>query len=172
MTADSFEYRDWPSRKPSKKKLAREAFKQDPLGTTGTVLQQAGKRSVERLGEHAATRVLRTARAGVGGALLGAGKTVAAATGVGTILAAGFLVADTIARNERLKLGDRLNAISLRFAETQRSIEQAFGTRTWSNVPADVRSKAVRDYKDAIATATSRAQGQAFAGTRAEGSYK
>lgn len=173
MTADTFEYATWPSRKPSKKKIAREAFKQDPLGTTGAVAQQAAKRSIEKLGEHAATRVLRTARGGALAAGLSAGSVAAAATASASILAAAYLVGDTIARNERVKLGDRLNAISLRFAETQRQLEAAFGTPgRWDGVPADLRAKAVRDYKNAIATATSRAQGQAFAGTRAEGSYK
>jgi hypothetical protein len=174
VTSETFEYRDWPSRKPSKKKLAREAFKSDPLGTTGSITQQAAKRAVEKLGEHTATKLARSARGVlVGGAgLASSGAVLAAGAGVATILAAAYLVGDTIARNQRLKLGDRLNAISVRFTQTQHQLEQAFGTTRWDGVPADVRAKAVRDYKSAIATATSRAQGQAFAGTRAEGSYK
>jgi hypothetical protein len=169
VTNDTFEYRDWPSRKPSKKKIAREAFKSDPLGTTGSVAQQAGKRAIERAGEQTLTRILRSARAGVPVAAAAAGPAAVAAG----ILAAAFLVGDRIARDQRVKLGDRVNTISLRFAETQRQLEAAFGTPgRWDGVPADLRAKAVRDYKSAIATATSRAQGQAFAGTRAEGSYK
>lgn len=169
VTADTFEYATWPSRKPSKKKLAREAFKSDPLGTTGAVAQQATKRAIERAGEHTVVKVLRTARASVPLAAAAVGPAAAAAA----ILAAAYLVGDRIARNEAVKLGDRLNAISLRFTETQRQLEAAFGTPgRWDGVPADLRAKAVRDYKGAIATATSRAQGQAFAGIRAEGSYK
>lgn len=172
VTADTFEYREWPSRKPSKKKIAREAFKSDPLGTSGSVAQQAAKRAIERAGEQTITRVLRSARAAVLPAAAAAGGTAFAATGAASILAAAYLVGDRIARDQRLKLGDRLNAISLRFTETQRQLEAAFGTNKWDGVPADLRAKAVRDYKSAIATATSRAQGQAFAGARAEGSYK
>lgn len=168
VTSDTFEFRDWPSRKPSKKKLAREAFKSDPLGTSGSIAQQAGKRAIERAGEQTITRVLRSARAALPAVGLAAGPAAAAAA----ILAAGYLVGDRIARDQRVKLGDRLNTISTRFAETQRQLEAAFGTTRWDGVPADLRAKAVRDYKSAIATATSRAQGQAFAGARAEGSYK
>ncbi len=137
-------------------------------------MRERATKVAEDTAKRAVTGALRGAVATVvarGGLAAGA-ATLAGAGAAAGILAAAFMVGDTIARNGRLKLGDRVNAISLRFAETQRQLEAAFGTSRWDGVPADVRSKAVRDYRAAIATATSQAGGSAFAGTRAEGSYK
>lgn len=177
VTKDTFEYAEWPSRKPSKKKIQRAALRADPIGTVGQLGTLAGKKAVERAGERAGRDVLRAVgrATGVGGAL-GASRAAATAAlptvaAVGAILAAGYYVSEQIAKRQSLKLGDRLNAISARFVETQRQLIKVFGD-SWDDVPADVRSKAVAEYKRAIATASSRAQGSALAGVRAVGSYK
>jgi hypothetical protein len=166
VTADDPRYDDWPSRKPGKTAKLAAKLRDRPVQLAAEEATKHIATTLRRKGRGSLGTALKTA---VGGITLAGAGTVAASA---SILAAGYLVADTIARNERVKLGDRLNAISLRFAETQRRLEEAFGTTKWDGVPADVRAKAVRDYKSAIATATSRAQGQAFAGNRAEGSYK
>lgn len=170
VTADDPRYTDWSNRKPSKRKKLQNKI----LSAPGEYVKERATKVAEDTAKRAITGALRggvavaIARGGAAAAL----PAAAAAGGVASILAAAFLVGDTIARNQRVKLGDRLAAISNRFAQTQHQLEQAFGTDKWDGVPADVRSKAVRDYKAAIATATSQAQGSAFAGTRAEGSYK
>lgn len=168
MVAGSYEYENWVSRKPSKKKIQRAALKADPLGTLGQLGAVAGKRALERAGETAARTGLRTAKIAGLGALGVTGTAVAAAATSGAILAAGYLVMDRVARTQQAKLGDRLNAISNRFVETQRQLQLAFHGR----VPDDVNRKALADYKRALATANAQAQGSAFAGQRAEGSYK
>lgn len=173
VTADTFEYADWPSRKPSRKKLQRESLKRDPIGTLAQVGTLAGKRAVERAGERAGRSVLRTL--GVSGASVatlakGATAALGTAAAAAAILAAGYVVSDKIARTQRVKLGDRLNAISSRFVVTQRELEKHYGTTKWEGVPADVRARAVREYKAAIATATAQAQGSAIIGVRE--SYK
>lgn len=173
VTKDAFEYSEWPSRKPSKKKIQRAALKADPLGTSSQVLSDAAKRATERTIDRTGVRVARN----ISTAALGAGTTTAlrAAAGVagavGAILAAGYYVSDQIAKNQRMKLGDRLNAISARFVQTQAELVKVFG-RTWDDVPPDVRTRAVNEYKRAIATASSQAQGSALVGVRAVGSYK
>jgi hypothetical protein len=152
--ADSFEYASWPSRKPSKKKLAREAFKTDPFGTTGTIAQTAAKRSIERLGEHTATRVLRTARTGAVPAALAGARALAPlaiplAVAAGTVAAgiAGFVA---ISRAERRLAADRINEISRAFVATQKQVEQQLGVSSWQQVPSDLRAKLVKGYTDAI----------------------
>lgn len=162
VTADDPRYDAWPSRKPGKTAKLAAKLRDRPLELAAEEASKHAARSLRTKGHS----TLKRAAAAI--PLAAAGTAAASAS----ILAAAYLVGDRIARNGQLKLGDRVNAISLRFTETQRQLEQAFGTTRWEGVPADLRAKAVRDYKAAIATATSRAQGTAFAGTRAEGSYK
>lgn len=162
VTADDPRYDEWPSRKPGKAQREYGKFAEAPLTYAGTkvarkIETQVG-RTLQRLG--------RTALPTVGAAAVGA------SAGAAAILAAGYVVTDAIARNQRIKLGDRLNAISSRFVETQRQLIAAFRAGSWEGVPADVRKKAVADYKSAIARATAQAQGSALVGARAEGSYK
>ena len=171
-------YLSWSNRKPSRKKKLQNKILSDPVGYAG----ERARHIAEEAGKHAAVETIRhTGRAiaegaaeggGVAAYLAGGAAVAAAATAAASILAAGYLVGDKIARDQRIKLGDRLNAISLRFSQTQAQLEQAYGVKSWAGVPAAQRNKAVSDYKAAIATATSQAQGAAFAGTRAEGSYK
>lgn len=166
VTADDPRYDEWPSRKPGKTAKLAAKLRDRPAQLAAEEATKHLATTLRRKGRGSVSTALKTAIGGV--SLAGAGAAAASAS----ILAAAYLVGDRIARNQQVKLGDRVNAISLRFAETQRQLEQAFGTTRWDGVPADLRAKAVRDYKAAIATATSQAQGSAFAGTRAEGSYK
>ena len=88
------------------------------------------------------------------------------------LIAAAYVVADQIAKNGRLKLGERINIISQRFILAQQEIEKKYGVARWDQVPSDVRSRWLTDYKRALGTANSQAQGSAFAGVRETGSYK
>lgn len=166
VTADTFEYRDWPSRKPSKKKLAREAFKSDPIGTTGTMLQAAGKRSVEKIGEHVALGVLRKGKyvipaaytaartaisAGAGAAFVGTAALTAAA------ITAIFLQNASVA-NARLALGDRINALSREFVKQQEAMARAYGVAHFADVPAEARNRLLTGYKDALNALTKAAR--------------
>lgn len=171
-------YLEWSNRKPSRRKKLQNKILSDPLGYASERAQHVA----EEAAKHAAVETIRhTGKAVASGALeggalaatLATGASVAAAAGsAAAILAAAYVVGDKIARNQQVKLGDRLNAISLRFTQTQAQLEKLYGVRSWAGVPAAQRNKALSDYKAAIATATSQAQGSAFAGTRAEGSYK
>lgn len=172
VTSDTFEYRDWPSRKPSKKKQQRAALLANPVGTLGMIGAVAGKKSIERAGETAVRTGLRQLRnIGLAEAGLTAAGLGAAATS-GAILAAGYVVMDKVAGHYTLALGDKLNAISNRFVETQRQLIAAFRGRSWADVPADVREKALRDYKRAISTASAQGRGSANVTRPVEGSYK
>lgn len=77
---------------------------------------------------------------------------------------------DHVAKNQRLKLGDRLNAISREFVNQQNAIIVKLRARSWDEVPKEVRDKAVANYKRALGTATAQAQGSAIVGARE--SYK
>lgn len=163
VTADTFEYRDWPSRKPSKKKLAREAFKTDPIGTTGTMLQLAGKRSVEKIGEHVAVGVLRKGRGllpvAAAGALEALGSTALVGTAALTAaaLTAVFLQNASV-KNSRLALGDRINALSREFVKQQADMARAYGVAHFADVPAEARNRLLTGYKDALAALTASAR--------------
>lgn len=182
MTADSWEYANWPSRKPSKKRLQRESLKRDPLGTLGTIGTTAGKKAIERAGETAARTALRAA--GIPAILAGARGSVAAAAGgvtlagvgaaasIAAILAAGYTVMQHVAASGTVALGDRLNTISTRFVETQRQLVKAAGVRSWQDVPQKVRDKALLDYRQAISTASAQGRGSANVTRPVEGSYK
>jgi hypothetical protein len=157
VTNDTFEYRDWPSRKPSKKKLAREAFKTDPFGTTGSIAQQAAKRSIERVGEHAATRILRGARTAAIPGLVAGARALAPLAGVAGLTAAALgllLLEQRSVRNARLTLGERVNALSREFVALQQQLAKEYGVDSFSQVPAEARNRALEGYKQAIAKAT------------------
>jgi hypothetical protein len=132
----------------------------------------AGKKAVERAGERAGRSVLTAAKtAGLGVLGVSAAGVGAAATSA-AILAAGYVVMDHVAKSNTVKLGDKLNAISLRFVETQRQLIQAYRARSWDGVPQAVRDKALRDYKQAISTTSAQARGYANVTRPVEGSYK
>lgn len=79
---------------------------------------------------------------------------------------------DAIAKKRQVALGERLNAISREFVSLQRKVQLELGVRDWQDVPADVRNRAVGDYKRAIGTASAQGQGSAVVGVRAVGGYK
>lgn len=152
--SDSFEYREWPSRKPSKKKIAREAFKTDPLGTTGSITQTAAKKSIEKLGERTATKLARTVRTGAVPAVLGGARALApyaipAAAAAGTVAAAvvGFVA---LARAENRLARERITQLSHDFVAAQQQVMQQFNTRNWNDVPIELRNKLLNGYKKAL----------------------
>lgn len=153
----SFEYYDWPSRKPSKKKVARAAFKADPIGTTGTLAQTAAKRAVERSAERVSSQVLRRATpvaVGAAGALARAGGVAAAALPplgvVGAIAAAGIL-GGWLMDKATDSTGDKINRISLAFVAAQQELMKRTGTTSWAKVPEAPRNKLIAEYKAALA---------------------
>ena len=163
VTKDTFEYAEWPSRKPSKKKLRRESLKRDPLGTIGTVGLETGKRAAEKSAERVARDVTRAvARStGVGGILAGAGAAAraaastvaipAAAAGAGLALA--IALGESLRAQARVRTGDAINKLSLQFVENQKALMRVTRARTWDEVPKEARDRLVRDYKSAVATA-------------------
>jgi hypothetical protein len=159
VTKDSFEYAEWPSRKPSKKKLAREAFKTDPFGTTGTIAQTAAKRSIERLGEHTATRVLRTARTGALPAALAGARTLAPFAAPLAVAAATIGAAIALWKHQQTyeyrTAGEAINQVSREFAATQKQVMEQLRVRSWDQVPAEQRNKLVNGYKAKIAEISS-----------------
>lgn len=100
----------------------------------------------------------------------GAVATVGAVAAAVGLLATAYVVADHIATNGRIALGQRINAISQRFVLAQREVVAKLGVRDWQAVPEQLRKKWHTDYTRAIATANAQAQGTAFAGVRE--SYK
>lgn len=168
VAADSWEALNWPSRKPSKKKQQRQQLLTAPLATVGTIGVTAGRKAIEKAGETAGRTALRTAKQVGLGALGITTAGLGAAASSAAILAAGYVVMDKVAKERALAFGDRVNAISLRFAETQKQIIKQYG-RAWSDVPSDVAKKAWSDYTHAIKVAQSQ---EGFVGAREVGSYK
>lgn len=153
VTADTFEYQQWPSRKPTKKKLQREALKTDPVGTLGILGATAGKKGLERAGERAASSVLRTGRGAIATALTAAATSSAtvALAAAGAVGAAIFAMGE-LAKRHDVQLGDRANAISRQFVATQQQVIKQYGGSRWEDVPLDIRTKLVNGYKAAIQT--------------------
>lgn len=152
MTVDSFEYSEWPSRKPTKKKLQREALKRDPIGTSSQVLvtgaSRAAERTIERQGSRAARSIL------TGGGLAGVARVAAAAPAAAAVGAAGLVGAAlyamaVIAKQTRLSAGEAANRVSREFAATQASVAKQFGS--WDAVPKNIRDRLVSGYKKEIA---------------------
>lgn len=153
VTNDTFEYRDWPSRKPSKKKIAREAFKSDPLGTTGSITQQAAKRSIEKLGEHTATKLARGARTTAVPAIVAAGRALAPFAGIAGLTGAAIalvLLQNRSVADARLALGERINKLSLAFAAAQKTMAAEYRVAHFGDVPSEARNRLLQGYKDAL----------------------
>jgi hypothetical protein len=151
VTADSYEYTAWLSRKPSKKKQTRAALKSDPVGTLGILGATAGKKAVERAGERAASGALRAGR----GRLVAAATALATSSTVGALAAAGAVGAAIYAMGKlaeayTVSLGERANQISRQFVATQQQVIKQYGGSRWEDVPADLRNKLVNGYKAAI----------------------
>lgn len=144
--ADSFEYANWLSRKPSKKRTARAALLADPLGTTATAAQKAAIRAGERIAEHTATRVLRTyAKPLVGAALEGAAALGGATLVAATLPVAAALGAALLAFSS--KPGVEENQLSVQFVAAQNKLIQESGGKTWMDVPESARTRLLSDYK-------------------------
>jgi hypothetical protein len=153
VTSDTFEYRDWPSRKPSKKKIAREAFKSDPLGTTGSITQQAAKRSIEKLGEHTATRLARGVRTTAVPAALAGARALAPFAGIAGLTAAAIglvLLQNKSVSDARLALGEKVNKLSLAFVAAQKQMAAEYRVEHFGDVPAEARTRLLNGYKDAL----------------------
>jgi len=166
VTAETFEYAEWPSRKPTKKKIARAAFRADPLGTTGTVVQTATKRAIEKQAERTATRIFRqVATSGAVTGTLAAGSAygkkaaiaalpiagTAAIAGVGLSLA--IALGEALRNQARVRTGDAINKLSLQFVANQKALMRATRAPSWDQVPKQARDQLIRDYKSAVATA-------------------
>jgi hypothetical protein len=153
VTSDTFEYRDWPSRKPSKKKIAREAFKTDPLGTTGSITQQAAKRTIEKLGEHTATKIARGARTTAIPAAVAVARSLAPFAGIAGLTAAAIglvLLQNKSVSDARLALGEKINKLSLAFVAAQKQMAAEYRVAHFGDVPAEARSRLLAGYKDAL----------------------
>lgn len=164
MTADDPRYFEWSNRKPSKRTKLQEKI----LNAPGEYVAERSRKVATTAATRAATTVARRVlpTLATGGAVAAGAATVASLA----ILAAGYVVSDAIARNQRVKLGDRLNAISNQFLNLQHQVMAKYGVRSWDQVPPEVRNRAVADYKRALGTATAQAQGSAIVGQRE--SYK
>lgn len=154
VTADTFEYQSWPSRKPSKKAIGRAALVANPVGTLGILGAAAGTKAAEKAGERLARDVLTKGRTAAAQTVLriapaAAGLGVAAAA-IGAVGAAIYAMGK-IAERHDVALGERANAISRAFVTTQQSVIKQLNVASWAEVPADVQKKLVDGYKASIA---------------------
>lgn len=155
VTNDTFEYAEWPSRKPTKKKLQRESLKRDPIGTSAQVITEAVKKSAARTVERETGKVAR--RVG-GSAAVGAGATaarasaaaIAPAVGAAAVIGAALYAMGRIGELRNVAAGERANKISREFVAAQQNVMKQFGVSRWDDVPADLRTKLVNGYKKKI----------------------
>lgn len=173
VTIDDWRYDEWSSRKLTKKAREKKLLVDDPLKYVTSV-------GIESVAKKTGTKVIRQAKTAARKQLPNVGRLVtpgalaagAAITAGLAGLAAAFVVGEQIAKSGKRALGERINQLSYRFVETQNALIKQFRGTHWSDVPEQVRNKAVADYKKLLSIATSQAQGTAFVGRRAEGSYK
>lgn len=146
VPSDSYEYANWVSRKPSKKKQIRAALKSDPLGTIGTVGLAAGTRAAEKIAERGVRAVAR--RYGVAG--VAAAAEGAAALGYGTLAAAALPLAAALAGGlyaYSLQPGAEENKLSLSFVNAQNALMKSLRVSSWNQVPEQARNRLLNDYK-------------------------
>ena len=149
VPAGTYEYLNWVSRKPSKKKIARAALKADPLGYIGQAGVIAGTRAAERVGERVGRTVLRRA-SGVG---LTAAAAAAAELGGATLALAAVPIAAAIGGAllyYSTQPGAEENKLSLQFVAAQKTLMQETGAKTWQGVPEAARTRLLDDYKHAL----------------------
>lgn len=152
----AMEYFDWPSRKPTKKKIARAALKADPVGVGAQLASTAAKKAVERSVERASSRVLRAATpvaVGVGGSVLrSAGAAAAALPPLGVVgaLAAAGILGGWLMDKATDSVGDKINRISLAFVAAQQELMKRTGVTKWGDVPVAPRTKLLNEYKAAL----------------------
>jgi hypothetical protein len=175
VTADDPRFDEWRKTKGTVASRKKALLKANPLEYARTFGVKAASTRAERAAGAAGSRGLRAVAKGAGafapGVATALGATAAVTAGF-AILAAGYVVSDRIAKNQGLKLGARLNAISEQFIQTQNAVIVRLHARSWGEVPQAIRDKAVLDYKRALSTAAAQAQGSAFVGSRAVGSFK
>lgn len=156
VTGDSFEFAEWPSRKPTKKKLQRESLKRDPLGTGAQLVAEAVKKSAGRAVERETGKVAR--RIG-GSAALAAGASsaravaaaVAPAVAAAAVIGGALYAMGRIAQAHNVALGEKANRISREFVSAQQSVQKQLRVARWEDVPSDIRTKLVNGYKKQIA---------------------
>ena len=149
VPAGTYEYLNWVSRKPSKKKIARAALKADPLGYIGQAGVIAGTRAAERVGERVGRTVLRRA-SGVG---LTAAAAAAAELGGATLALAAVPIAAAIGGAllyDSTQPGAEENKLSLQFVAAQYTLLQESGGKTWLGVPESARTGLLEDYQHAL----------------------
>lgn len=152
VTADSYEYSAWLSRKPSKKRIQRAALVASPVATLGTIGAAAGKKAIERAGERAASSALRSGRSSLAtAATAAAGSATAAGLAAAAVIGAAIYGMGRIAEAHDVALGERANGISRQFVQTQAAVMKNYRAGRWEDVPLDVRTKLVNGYKAAIA---------------------
>lgn len=172
VTQDDYRYEEWSSRKLTKKAREKKLLRDDPLKYVTDV-------GVEHVAKKAGTTAIRRAKTAAKKGLnvgrfltpgvVGAGVAITSALAG---LAGAFVLGEQIAKNGRLAHGERVRQLSLRFVEIQKSLIRQFHGTQWSDVPEQVRKKAVSDYTRQLALAATQAQGVAYVGGRPEGSYK
>jgi hypothetical protein len=155
VTKDTFEYEEWPSRKPSKKKIQRAALKADPIGTGAQVVTEAVKKSAARTVERETGRLTRS----VAGSALATGAIAsgrAAAAAAAPAIAAAALVGGALYAMGRIQqlrnvaAGERANRVSREFVAAQQAVMKQLRVARWEDVPSDIRTKLVNGYKKAI----------------------
>ena len=150
VTRDSYEYANWVSRKPSKKKLQRELLKSDPIGALGQAGVIAGTRAAERIG----TSVGRTVARRVGTGALATAAATAAELGFGGVALAALPVAAAIGGAllyYSTQPGADENQLSVQFVAAQKTLIQESGVKRWQDVPQAARDRLLNDYKTALA---------------------
>lgn len=170
VTRDDPRYDEWRHTRGTVASRKKQMLRDDPVEYAQTFGKQTVERQVGRTVRRAGGRIARKALPYIAAGGATAGLYAAAITGGLAIAAGGYVVMDRVARNQRLKLGERLNEISREFVRLQAAIKQRVGAREWMDVPAEVRKKALADYQRALGTATAQAQGSAVVGVRE--SYK
>lgn len=155
VTKDTFEYEEWPSRKPSKKKIQRAALKADPIGVGSQVVTEAIKKSAARTVERETGKLTRKAAGSVavGSAAATARATVAAvapAIAAASIVGGALYAMGRIAQLRNVAAGERANRVSREFVATQQAVMKQLRVSKWEDVPSDVRTKLVNGYKKAI----------------------
>lgn len=156
VTKDTFEYAEWPSRKPTKKKLQRESLKRDPIGTSSQMVAEAVKKSAARTVERETGKVTRRiAGSGVAAAAASTARAtvaaVAPAIAAASVIGGALYAMGKIGQLRNVAAGERANRISREFVSAQQTVMKQLRVSSWDQVPADIRNKLVAGYKKAIA---------------------
>lgn len=149
VPAGTYEYLNWVSRKPSKKKIARAALKADPLGYIGQAGVIAGTRAAEKVGERVGRSILRK----YGGVAATTAAAAAAELGGATLAIGALPIAAAIGGAllyYSTQPGAEENKLSLQFVAAQKALIQETHARDWAGVPIAARTRLLDDYKHAL----------------------